>query len=511
VQPLVASPWAYAADLVDPPEVKWRRDPVGWLHHRAGAETWSKQREIIQSVRDHHNTAVHSCHEVGKSWIAAATAAWWLDTHPVGDARVVTTAPTQAQVQAILWNEINGFHERAGLAGRLNLTEWYFGNYLAGLGRKPSEHSPAAFQGLHARYLLVVLDEAYGIPKNIWDAASTLAANEHSRVLVIGNPDGPGEFEDVCRPDSGWKVIHVGAKDTPNFTHEPVSDRLKDMLIHPWWYEDRARKWGRESALFQSKCEGLFPIGGDPFAVIRYDWARACQLLDLPDDHGVREAGIDVGAGGDRTVIRARRGWVAGAEREFIDPDPQRTVGELVLALREWNIEKVKVDVTGIGWGIAGSLREESSKHNPRGSRSHDAEVVGVNFGAGPTPGKEDRYLNRRAELWWNARELSRPEIRRWDLREVDDDVIHELTSPKYEILDNKGKVKIEPKDKIIKRLGFSPDRAEALILAFFETLSVAQVAAPSGITERTLTPWSGRGLRGVPSSERSRIPGLLR
>jgi len=77
-----------------------------------------------------------------------------------------------------LWNEINGFHDRAGLAGRLNLTEWYFGKYLAGLGRKPSEHSPAAFQGLHARYLLLILDEAYGIPKNIWDGGSTLAANE---------------------------------------------------------------------------------------------------------------------------------------------------------------------------------------------------------------------------------------------------------------------------------------------------------------------------------------------
>jgi len=491
-----ASPWEYAADLVDPPEVKWRRDPVGWLHERAGAETWSKQREIIASVRDHHNTAVHSCHEVGKSWIAAATAAWWLDTHPVGDARVVTTAPTQAQVQAILWNEINGFHERAGLAGRLNLTEWYFGNYLAGLGRKPSEHSPAAFQGLHARYLLVILDEAYGIPKNIWDAASTLAANEHSRILVIGNPDGPGEFEEVCRPTSGWNVIHVGAQDTPNFTGEPISQRLQDMLIHPWWYEDRKRKWGPESALFQSKCEGRFPTGGDPFAVIRYDWARACQLLDLPTGRGVREAGVDVGAGGDRTVIRLREGWVAGEEREFIDPDPQRTVGELVLALREWRVEKVKVDSTGIGWAIVGALKEESSKHNPRGSCTHDAEVVGINFGAGPSEGKEDRYLNKRAELWWNARELSRPEIRRWDLRNVDDDVVHELCSPLYEILDNKGKIKIEPKDQIIKRLGFSPDRAEALILAFFESVTTGTIVAPAGIVSHQLMPWQHTGLR---------------
>jgi hypothetical protein len=461
--------------MIDPPEAKWRHDPVAWLGERAKAETWSKQREIITSVRDHHNTAVHSCHEVGKSWIAAATAAWWLDTHPIGETRVVTTAPTQAQVQAILWNEINGFHERAGLSGRLNLTEWYFGNYLAGLGRKPSEHTPAAFQGLHARYLLVILDEAYGIPKNIWDAASTLAANEHSRILVIGNPDGPGEFEEVCRADSGWNVIHIGAKHSPNFTGEPVSQFLKDMLIHPRWVEERAKKWGRDSALFQSKIDGSFPVGGDPFAVIRYDWARACQLLDWPAV-GDREGGVDVGAGGDRTVIRERVGLVAGRELEFIDADPIRTAGELNRAIADWGLRKVKIDSTGIGWALAGALTEASSRHSPHGPCIHDAEIIGVNFGSGPTEGTEDKYLNKRAELWWQGRERSRPEVQNWDLAAVDDDVLHELTAPKYEILDRMGKVKIEPKKEIIKRLGFSPDRAEALLLAFYETTSLAEV-----------------------------------
>jgi hypothetical protein len=496
VQPHQTSRWSVAADLVDQPEVKWRRDPVGWLRDRARAETWSKQREIIESVRDHHNTAVHSCHEVGKSWVAAATAAWWLDTHPVGEARVVTTAPTQAQVEAILWNEINGFHERAGLAGRLNLTEWYFGKYLAGIGRKPSEHNTAAFQGLHARYLLLILDEAYGIPKNIWDGGSTLAANEHSRVLVIGNPDGPGEFQEVCRPDSGWNVIHVGARHTPNFTGEPVSQMLRDMLIHPRWVEERAKKWGRDSALFQSKCEGNFPTGGDPFAVIRYDWARTCQLTEFPPGVPV-EAGIDVGAGGDRTVIRERRGLRAGREMEFIDADPIRTAGELNLALSEWRIQKAKVDSTGIGWALVGALREASSRHNPLGPCVHDAEIVAVNFGAGPSSGLETKYLNKRAEIWWAGRERSRPGVETWDLSSVDDDVIHELTSSKYEILDNHGKVKIEPKKDIIKRLGFSPDRAEALLLAFLETTAEGGLVGVQTLTEAILGINGGaRGLR---------------
>jgi hypothetical protein len=491
-----SSRWAFAADLMDPPEARYRKDPVLWLNERAKAEVWSKQREIITSVRDHHNTAVHSCHEVGKSWIAAATAAWWLDTHPIGEARVVTTAPTQAQVEAILWNEINGFHERAGLAGRLNLTEWYFGKYLAGLGRKPSEHSPAAFQGLHARYLLLILDEAYGIPKNIWDGGSTLAANEHSRVLVIGNPDGPGEFQEVCREDSGWNVIHIGAKHTPNFTGEEVSPFLKDMLIHPRWVEERRRKWGADSALFQSKIEGVFPSGGDPFAVIRYDWARTCQSLELPAGQPV-EAGIDVGAGGDRTVIRERRGLKAGRELEFIDADPLRSAGELNLALKEWGIRRAKVDSTGVGWALCGLLKQASSRHNPGGDTIHNCEIVAVNFGAGPSDGYEKKYLNKRAEIWWEGRERSRPGVETWDLGEVEDDVIAELTSAKYQVLDAYGKIKIEPKKDIIKRLGFSPDRAEALLLAFLEVVTEGQIMG-GALVGTMLGPSAAGGFRGA-------------
>jgi hypothetical protein len=411
----------------------------------------------------------------------------------------VTTAPTQPQVQAILWKEINGFHQRAGLAGRVNLTEWYFGNYLAGLGRKPSEHNPTAFNGLHARYPLVVLDEAYGIPTALWDAASTLGTNKHARMLAIGNPDGPGEFADVCKPGSGWHVIRISAFDTPNFTDERVSTKLAEMLIHPSWVEERKRKWGVDSALYQSKVLGQFPSGGDPFAVVHYDWVRDCQMLELAPGLPV-EAGIDVGAGSDRTVIRERRGRRAGREHEFVDTDPMRTIARLTEVLREWGVTRVKVDSTGIGWALAGRLRELSSWPNqfqPNSSEhTHGAEVVAVNFGAGPSEGREHQFLNMRAELWWHARELSRPDVRGWDLTDVDDDVLAELCAARFKTLDSFGKVKIEPKKEIIKRLGISPDRADALILAFHEgSGGTATTVGARRMTETSLVPsWSMSG-----------------
>jgi hypothetical protein len=137
-----------------------------------------------------------------------------------------------------------------------------------------------------------------------------------------------------------------------------------------------------------------------------------------------------------------------------------RTVGNLALCLKEWEITKVKVDSTGIGWGVAGRLAEL------RGS-AHNAEVIRINFGENATPGNQDKFLNKRAEIWWNGRELARSG--QWDLTAVSDDTLHELSTPLYEVLDSRGRIKIEDKKKVIQRLGgVSPDSAEALLLSFW-------------------------------------------
>lgn len=456
-----------AADLVDPPNLKWRRDPVGWARERAGIEVISYQREILESVRDHEQTAVQSCHDIGKSFSAAVTCGWWIDVHPPGEAFVVTTAPSDKQVKAILWREINRLHSRLGLAGRTNLSEWYIGKELVAFGRKPADHDPAAFQGIHARWVLLVMDEACGIPKELWDAGSSLVANEGSRVLAIGNPDDPvSEFATNCRKDSGWHVIQIGYERTPNFTDEPISAELKQLLISPQWVASREKKWGRTSPLFTSKCLGEFPRDTE-FGVVPLSWAEACRWLELTALGDV-EAGIDVGAGQDRTIIRMRRGPKALESFTFINPDPMQTVGHLALKLKEHRVKRAKIDPIGIGWGIMGRLQELSSVQNPTGECVHDAEIIPVNFAEKPTEGLEEKFLNKRAEVWWNVgREKSR--LKQWDLENVDDDVINELTMPKFEVMDSRGKVKIEAKKEIKKRLGASPDEADALLLAFVE------------------------------------------
>lgn len=454
---------------VERTSAEWQRDPVAWASLKAGRFLWSKQRDTIEAVRDHSRVAVKSCHSTGKTACAATIAAWWIDSHEPGEAFVITTAPTGTQVKALLWREIGRLHRSAGLPGRVNLTEWYLGQEMVAFGRKSSDYDDDAFQGVHALYVLVILDEACGVASTLWTAAESIASNRHARILAIGNPDDPdSDFATVCDEASGWHTISIGYQDTPNFTGEDVPPVLRDLLISEDWVATRRVAWGEESALFQSKCAGKFPgRGADVWAAIQYGAVSRCRLLDWPDDTSeLRQAGIDIGGGGDSTVLFERVGNRAGRWLAFKDPDPMATTGQLVLALQEWGITKAKIDVGGIGWGLYGRLRELSSVHNPGGDRAHDAEIVGVNFGSASAQPK--RFLNKRAELWWGGRERSR--LEQWDLGSLTDDVVSELCSPRYEILDSNGKVKIEKKEEVIKRLGRSPDFADALLLAFHNT-----------------------------------------
>lgn len=484
---MTVDPLAFAADTLDPPSNGWLEDPTAWARERGGTELWSVQRRILESVRDNPKTVVHSCNSAGKSHTAATAVEWWIDSHPPGEAMAVTTAPTGAQVKGILWKYINATHERQGLPGRVNQTEWHIGSQLVALGRKPADYTVAGFSGYHAPYVLIVIDEGSGVGANIWDALSTLTAGGHCRTLAIGNPDlTTGPFHDACtRPDSGWEVIHIGRWDMPSHTGEVVSDVASRVLMSQEWAADRERVWGEDSALYQSKVLGVFPKQGSPFATVPYDTAIACTHLEFtPSTNDVVEAGVDLGAGRDRTVVRERRGMKAGRVVEFRSSDPTVTSGQIVLTLREWGVTRVKVDSIGIGWAMVGMLRSALA--------GEGIEVVPVNFGEGPTKVNKDRFLNLRAEVWWTiGREYSRDRV--WDLSAVDDDVIAELTAPEYRIMDSMGKIKVESKQDVIQRLGRSPDQADALLYAFW---SPAWEAATSGIQALTGTNLLS-GLRG--------------
>lgn len=443
---------------------KYGADPVRWVRERLRQTAWSKQREILTALRDHRRIAVRSCHGVGKSHIAAVAVAHWLDTHPPGEAFVVTTAPTAAQVRAILWRYIRRNHKRGLLPGRVNQTEWFIDDEMVAYGRKPADQDESSFQGIHARYVLVVIDEACGVPEQLWIAADALTTNTDCRILAIGNPDNPAaHFRKVCMPGSGWHVIGISAFDSPNLTGEEVPEELSRVLVSADWVEEKRGEWGEDNPLYKSKVLGEFADDA-PNQVVRTADIYACRTAPdhkhAPDDLLPVELGVDVGGGGDETVIRERRGVQAGREWRATTDRPEQIAPLVLAAIKETGATAVKIDSIGIGFGVIGELR------NLSGKGVHKAHIDAVNVAEKASePGK---FINLRAELWWQVgRGLS--ERGGWDLSSManGDTTVAQLLEPRWSV-DPQGRIRVEPKDDIRKRLGRSPDNADALLLAFY-------------------------------------------
>jgi len=437
-------------------------DPVGFITQVLGEVLWSKQREVAESVRDNRRTAVHSAHGTGKSWLAARIVSWWISERP--DPFGVTTAPSATQVRAILWKEIGRAHAKGHLPGRLNQTEWWAEvgggrEEIVAYGRKPSDYDPAAFQGIHAASVLCVLDEAAGVPLTIFTAADTLTSGGDSRVLAIGNPDDPqSHFATICKPGSGWNVIHIDGLDSPNFTDEEVPDALRDVLLSETWVEEKKVEWGEGSPLYLAKVRGQFPEDASD-GVVPLSWVRRCQNgVSAGDDQPLTpvELGADIGAGGDWTVVRERRGMKVGRTWRAQTPEMTEACGLIAQAIKETGASRVKVDAIGVGWGVVGRLKELKGE-------AHEAEIVAVNVAESSTD--KTRFPNLRSQMWWEiGRELSQQGG--WDLTDLDDDTIAQLIAPHYK-LDSAGRTVVEPKEETIKRIGHSPDDADALLLAF--------------------------------------------
>lgn len=461
------------------PFLRYERDPVGFIENALLGFIWSKQKEIALSVLHNRRTAVKSCHDVGKSYIASRIAAWWLSCNTLGDAFLVSLAPTFHQVKAILWREIAKAHAAGRLPGYLNTTEWKVGSELIGFGRSPADNDPTAIQGIHAPRVLVVGDEACGLSKEILDGTDSLIANDDSRILLIGNPDDPSsEFANICKPGSGWNVIRINAFDSPNFTGEYVPERVRPLLISKTWVAEKAKSWGVDSPLYIAKVLGEFPEQANdalvPIAAVNAAIDRYKAMIAegrRPTTEHRHDLGVDVAReGDDATVIYRRRDWTATLEHRHRKKDLMEVVGEIIRACRRDKPRRIKIDDAGMGGGVTDRLRQIQASQDPRDNEARVAiegvEIVAVNVGAGPTNATADeRFVNLRAQVNWNMRVVI---TEKPFALEPNDDLSNQIVQIKYKVPN--GEIQIEKKADMKKRTkGVSPDDWDALVLAFAE------------------------------------------
>ena len=412
---------------------------------------WSKQAEIVESVRDHPRVAVRSCNGSGKTFTAAYVVIWWLMCFD--DALAVTTAPTGHQVRDVLWREIRRAYRKNEdlIAGKILRTTLELGDkhFAQGL----STDTPERFQGFHEGHILFVVDEASGVREGIFEAIEGSMTSEHARVLLLGNPTSlSGTFFDAFhRKRALWKTIHISAFDTPNVREDKI---IVPSLVTRKWVDDAEANWGLDSPMYQIRVLGEFPSEAEdsliPLRQVEEAVKRWKDGAAAGADEEV-EIGVDVARfGSDRTVICARRGERVVRLDAVRGQDIAQTTGWVVRAIRELRPAVVRVDEIGVGAGVVDMLREQGY-----------SQVIGVNVGRRAT--RRDHHLNLRAELYDGLRERFR------DARiAVPDnaDLIAELSALKYGFTSS-GQIKLQGKEELRASGLPSPDLADALMLAF--------------------------------------------
>lgn len=370
---------------------RYRADPVAFVEEVLGVHVYSRQREIIEAVRDHERVAVKSGNATGKTTSAGCAILAWLAGGP--GSIVVSTSATEAQLRRVLWRETRrrfkqarGFFDGAVvIETEIRLRDdWY----AVGFSTDQAE----AMQGVHGERVLVVVDEASGVDESIWDAIEGLLAGGDAHVLAISNPlRTSGSFYDCWHSKRDeWHGITVSAYDTPAFTGEEVPRALRKNLVSKGWVE-RIEKRSSGSNTYLVKVLGEFPAQADDTVISRADLEHA-QTMSL--DPGLPLVlGLDVARfGEDETVLALREGLVVRVLDTWQGKALTETTGRVLDHVRRLQAEKARrprvvVDDAGLGGGVTDGLREQG--------------VDVVAFNGGSRARRPDDYPNRRSEAWF--------------------------------------------------------------------------------------------------------------
>lgn len=448
-------------------------DPVHFAADFLRSSLWRRQRDIMRAVASKPLVAVKACHASGKTYQAARLALWWLMRYPEG--KVINTAPSWRQVK-LMWDEIRSARKESRIAfpkanaTELRLTE---SNYIQGI----STNEAVKFQGVHGHNVLIIADESPGIRADIWEAIEGVRAGGDVHVLMLGNPVIPSGyfFNAFGRGRTIWTTFTIGAFDTPNlngFTLEQLLEMNEDdlprpslpYLITPRWVRERALAWGVKHPMFQARVLGQFPTQSS-YAVFSLEMIEGAKRDPTPAESDSAkvlpiQVGIDVaGPGEDETVVVARAGGVVLGVHVFTEADPRGRVVQLLGKIAaSGRLGDVVVDSVGIGYNFAQHLSDH-----------------GFNvwlFNAGQRAVSDERFANLKAESYWCLREwMERGAI--CGLNELETEA--QLSSILYRTTSS-GRTEIESKEEARKRGQASPDRAEAMVMAFWKVIPRQQV-----------------------------------
>jgi phage terminase large subunit len=445
------------------PFARYRDDPLGFAREVLGLTLWDAMEQILLAVRDHRKVAVRSGHKVSKSTTSAVIALWRCLCRE--GSRTVLSAPTARQVKAIIWKELTQRHRAARLPGDLFVDPGtgfrYRDSEVFGFSTDDAEK----MAGISGADLLFIIDEASGVQEAIFEAIEGNMAGGAS-ILLISNPtQTSGTFYDAFTTKRHlWITIHISSEHTPNVLS---GETLIPGLATRAWVLEKKAEWGEDSPLFQVRVRGNFPDQAENAVIglglVEAARSRADAETDPP--RGAFALGVDVARyGDDSTVLQPLFGLRPTSAVTYRKQDNVEVAGhvmDLVQQLRSSHDYpvvagpvRVKVDDLGNGGGVTDTL-----KHSRRAALL-GIEVCPVIVSSRATaPG----YSLLRDQLWFALRDW----LKGGGQLPADSQLEGELVAPLY-TFDTQGRSKVESKDDLKKRLGRSPDRADALALAVY-------------------------------------------
>jgi len=423
----------------------YERHPDLFVEDLLGVTPQDWQREVMSAVaKGQRRCSIRSGHGVGKSSCASWLMIWFLLTrYPV---KIVVTAPTASQLFDALFAECKRWIKELPTPIK-SLLEMKSDRIE--LGSSPTEafisartsrsESPESLAGVHADHVLLVVDEASGVPESVFEAAYGSMSGKDATTILLGNPTrSSGYFyETHTRLRDSWWTKQVSCLDSP--------------LVSPDFIAEMELKYGADSNAMRVRVLGEFPLAEDDTLISLHAVEQASKRkVEQPEGTPV-VWGLDVARyGDDASVLCIRQG------RHLIELHSWKKLSLMELAGRVLDLlhssdeppEEILVDSIGLGAGVLDRLREL------------DISARGVNVSK--SPAMADRYANLRAELWdltkqWFSEEVQIPN---------DDSLIADLTAPRYSF-NSSGKMIVESKAETKKRLGRSTDFADSLVLTF--------------------------------------------
>lgn len=431
----------------------WRTDIIAFVqeafyHYESDSPiiVTDQQREVLLSIQEPGaHVAVKAGHGVSKTCTEVWVAIWGILCF--FDIKIPVTAPSAPQLKDVFMAELHKWVGKLHPWLRSQVVCATMGAHIKGRqklqfisARTSRREDPSALQGFHAPQLIFICDEAFGIPDAVFQVAEGALTGESARVLLCGNPTSlTGYAYDAFNRNSGlWKLHTLSCLDAP------------EWLVSPEYAKNMALKYGEDSDIYKCRVLGEFPSASFaqliPTDLVEQAMNRHLRIEEYK--YAPVILGVDVSYfGDDRSIIVKRQGLHVEELGSWYNIGHADLTEQVMFFKDKYRADAVMVDSIGVGSGVVDNLNRAMYDPTP------------INFGGRAMKAK---YYNKRAECWGEMKEW----LALGGALPRDDGLLKELTAVIYGFTGT-GKLQLEAKKDVKKRIGFSPDKADAIALTF--------------------------------------------